>query len=141
MHNRLFLFRVHLPHSVSVSRVRVLIVDDSKEMRRAIGLVIQDLAEEIRECDDGSEALAAYAAYLPDIVLMDIRMKKVDGLAATGLIKSAFPDARIVVVSICKGDDMRQAARAAGALAYVVKDNLLELRQILIGIRIDRAPS
>ena len=119
---------------MSVSRIRVLIVDDSKEMRRAIGLVIQDLAEEIRECSDGSEALGAYTAYLPDIVLMDIRMKKVDGLAAIGQIKSAFPDSRIVVVTICKGDDMRQAARAAGALAFVVKDNLLELRQILIGI-------
>jgi CheY-like chemotaxis protein len=110
----------------------ILIVDDSPEMRRAIRLVIKDMADSIYECDDGSEALAAYTAYLPDWVLMDIRMKKTDGLTATGLIKAAFPAARIVVVTVCTGDDMREAARSAGACAYVVKDNLLELRKILI---------
>jgi hypothetical protein len=45
--------------------------------------------------------------------------------------KSAFLDARIVIVTVCKGDDMREAADEGGASAFVVKDDLLELRQIL----------
>jgi CheY-like chemotaxis protein len=112
--------------------MNILIVDDSAKMRQAIRLVINDLAGEISECTDGSEALAAYTYYLPDWVLMDIRMQTTDGLTATRQIKAAFPDARIVVVTISEGKDMRDAARAVGACAYVVKDNLLELRQILL---------
>ena len=112
--------------------MKILIVDNSQEMRRMIRLVVKDLAEQVYECGDGAEALAVYTAHRPDWVLMDLRMKKTDGLAATRQIKVAFPDARIVVVTVCQGEDMREAARAAGACAYVVKDNLLDLRQLLI---------
>lgn len=100
-------------------------------MRRTIRLVVQDLAREISECADGAQALAVYAERLPDWVLMDIRMKETDGLTAIRQIKAVFPEARIIVVTVCQGDDMREAARLAGACAYVVKDNLLELRQLL----------
>jgi CheY-like chemotaxis protein len=109
----------------------ILIVDDCAAMRRAIRLVVSELADRVYECEDGSEALAAYAAHQPDWVLMDIRMKKTDGLAATGLLKASFPEARIAIVTVCKGDDLREAARLAGACAYVMKDNLLELRKVL----------
>jgi CheY-like chemotaxis protein len=109
----------------------ILIVDDNQNMRRAIKLVVKDLVEQIYECEDGSVALAAYAQHLPDWVFMDIRMKHIDGLTATRQIKTAFPDARIVIVTVCHGADLREAAKAAGAYAYVIKDNLLELRQIL----------
>ena len=101
-------------------------------MRRAIKLVLKGLAVEIYECSDGSEAVLEYAVHLPDWVLMDIRMKEIDGFTAIRQIRAVFPNARIIVVTISKGDDMREAARSAGAVAFVVKDNLLELRQILI---------
>jgi CheY-like chemotaxis protein len=111
--------------------VTIMIVDDSAAVRRAIRLVVKDLAGQIHECEDGSKALAAYQEHLPDWVLMDIRMRETDGLTATRQIKAVFPDARIIVVTVCKGADMREAARIAGACGYVVKDNLLELRQLL----------
>lgn len=126
-------FASHLPHTrVVYKRTNILIVDDSRDMRRAIILTIKDIAGQIHECSDGSEALAIYARYLPDLVLMDIRMKKIDGLTATREIKAMFPDAIIIVVSSCNESDLKDAARSAGASDYVVKDNLLELRQILI---------
>ncbi|HUK91210.1 MAG TPA: response regulator transcription factor [Blastocatellia bacterium] len=109
----------------------VLIVDDSADMRRAIRLVIKDLASQIHECEDGSEVLDAYAAHAPDWVLMDIRMKKTDGLSATMLLKDRFPEARIAIVTVCADNEMKEAALALGACAYVVKDNLLELREVL----------
>ena len=111
---------------------KILIVDDSAAMRRAIKLVLKGLAVQIHECSDGSEALVEYAFRLPDWVLMDIRMKVTDGFTAIRQIRTIFPDARIIVVTINRGDDMREAARSAGASAFVLKDNLLELRQILI---------
>jgi two-component system response regulator DegU len=126
-------FACGLLHTRAVSPLpNILIVDDSQEMRRSISLVIQDLAGQILECADGAKALTVYREHLPDWVLMDIRMKQTDGLTATRQIKVAFPEARIVIVTVCKGEDMKEAARVAGACAYIAKDNLLELRQILI---------
>jgi CheY-like chemotaxis protein len=109
----------------------ILIVDDSLNMRQMIRLVVKDLFDEIHECEGGSEALAVYSKHRPDYVLIDIRMKEMDGLEATRQIRAADPDARIIIVTVCKGDDMREAARAAGAIHYVVKDDLLDLRRIL----------
>jgi CheY-like chemotaxis protein len=117
---------------------KILIVDDNAAMRRAIKLVLEGLAAEFYECSDGSEAVFDYAIYRPDWVLMDIRMKETDGLTAMKDIRTLFPNASIIVVTSSKGDDIREAARAAGACAYVVKDNLLELRQILLDRGLDR---
>lgn len=109
----------------------VLIVDDNQKMRRAIRLVVKDLVEDTYECGDGAEALKAYSLHLPEWVFMDIRMKNMDGLTATRQIKAAYPDAKIIIVTVCDGADMKEAAHVAGAYAYVVKDNLLELRELL----------
>ena len=118
----------------------ILIVDDNRNMRRAIKLAVKDLVDEIYECKDGSEALTAYAAHLPDWVFMDIRMKHLDGLTATRQVKAVFPDARIVIVTVFNGADLREAAKTAGAYAYIVKDNLLELRDFLSRDAVARKP-
>ena len=111
--------------------MRLLIVEDSQQMRREIKLFVSDLAEDISECSDGAEALAAYSAQHPDWVLMDIRMEKVDGLTATRQIKAAHPEARIIILTSYDDDALREAARMAGACEYFTKQNLLEVRRIL----------
>jgi two-component system response regulator DegU len=100
-------------------------------MRRLIGRVVHDLFNFIAECDDGAEALAAYQQHRPDLVLMDIEMSRMDGLTATRNIVQAFPDARVLIVS--KHDDkyIREAAREAGACGYVLKENLMAIRELL----------
>lgn len=108
-----------------------LIVEDNENMRRVIRSVISEFAREVHECSDGSEALAAYAAHRPDWVLMDLRMKGVDGIDATGQITSAFPQARVLIVTDYDDPDLRAASRAAGASGYVVKENLLDLSRLL----------
>ena len=133
MYISIFFLPRSLSHTSAVSELpKILIVDDSAAMRQAIKLVLKDLAAEIHECSDGSEAVVQYAVRLPDWVLMDIRMKETDGLTAIRQIRTVFPNARIIVVTISSGDDMREAARSAGACAYVVKDNLLDIRHILV---------
>lgn len=111
--------------------MKVLIVDDSEPMRRMIRTVISDLAGEIFECRDGSEALAAYRDHRPDLVLMDLKMSLTDGLAATREIKQFFPEARIVMVSQWEDAQLRDDAKLAGAEAYVGKSDLQPLRRIL----------
>ena len=92
---------------------------------------IADLVGDIVECSDGSDALAAYREHQPDLVLMDLKMGGVDGLAATRQIRQFFPQARIVMVSQWADGPLREAANSAGAEAYVDKADLLPLRRIL----------
>src|SRR5262249_10254952 len=109
----------------------LLIVDDNPAVRRMIGRVVGDLADDIRECADGAEALAAYRQFHPDWVLMDIEMGGVDGITATRQITTAFPDAKVIIVTGHGDEPLLVAAREAGACGYVLKENLLELRQRL----------
>ena len=92
-----------------------------------IGSLVASVADEIRECADGAEALALYTAERPDVVVMDIEMKTMDGITATQRIVAADPRARVIIVTDYDQPDLREAAEQAGARGYVVKDNLLEL--------------
>ena len=111
--------------------MKLLIVEDNESMRRLVKSLVEDLAEAIYECGDGSQVLAAYAEHRPDWVLMDIEMKQVNGISATRQIKSAFPDANIVMVTNYDEAGLRAAAQQAGACGYVLKENLLDLRLLL----------
>jgi CheY-like chemotaxis protein len=111
--------------------LRLLIVDDNAAVRRLIRSIVQPFASEISECADGGDALSAYQARRPDIVLMDIRMKEVDGIQATREIKVADPKARVIIVTDYDDDGLREAAARAGACAYALKDNLLDLARLL----------
>jgi CheY-like chemotaxis protein len=109
----------------------ILIVEDNASVRRLIKTIVAGVATQIDECADGAQALEAYIAHRPDFVLMDIQMKPIDGLTATRQIKAADPAARIIVVTDYDQADLREAARLAGACAFVVKENLLELVSFL----------
>lgn len=109
----------------------VLIVEDDGAMRKLIKRVIGDLAESMWECADGRDALDLYEKHRPAWVLMDIRMEHVDGLTATQQITTAWPSARVLVVTSYTDEDLREAARTAGACGYISKENLLEIREWL----------
>ena len=111
--------------------MKLLIVEDNEQMRRLIRFLVSELAEVVHECVDGSLALAAYAQQRPDWVLMDIKMAGTDGIAATRQITTAFPDARVIMVTDYDDMELRKEAGEAGAIEYIVKEDLLELPRIL----------
>ena len=111
--------------------MRLLIVEDNAKMRRMLQSLVSDLSSDVRECADGSEALAAYTAHPPDWVLMDIAMPDLDGISATREIKAVYPEAKIIIVTGRDEADLREAARVAGACGYVLKENLLDVRRLL----------
>ncbi len=121
--------------------MKLLIVDDNAAVRRLIAGILQPFAGEIRECADGADALAAYQAQRPDLVLMDIRMPRVDGIQATKQIRAAHPDARIIVVTDYDDSRLREAAMDAGACAYALKDNLPDLIRLLEAMQGRPGPS
>ena len=112
--------------------LKLLIVDDKAQVRSMIRRFLGDLATEISETDDGESALDAYAAFLPDWVLMDIEMKHTNGIVATERIRAVYPHANIVIVTNYDDDSLRERATAAGACGYVLKENLLDLRSMLM---------
>lgn len=111
--------------------VKVLIIEDNELMRRLLHNVVAALAEDVFECEDGAQALTAYIAHRPDWVLMDLQMPRLDGIAATRQIRADFPKAKVVMVTDYDDAKFRLAAAEAGACAFVLKENLLELRALL----------
>ncbi len=111
--------------------MKLLLVDDSERVRALIKRLVGGLCEAIYECGDGAEALAAYEQFHPDWVLMDIRMQRLDGLAATRQIMAAHQDARVVIVTSHDDARLRETVCAAGACGYVLKEDLSALRLLL----------
>jgi DNA-binding NarL/FixJ family response regulator len=109
---------------------RVLIVDDSRQMRELIKMTLAGVAEVVGECADGADALDCYEANRPDWVLMDCEMRT-DGLTATRRIIKAHPEARILIVTNHDDEELRTAAIEAGARGFVLKDDLLALGAFL----------
>jgi DNA-binding NarL/FixJ family response regulator len=111
--------------------MKILIVDDDERIRQMIKTILAGDEVVICECSNGAEAYACYAEHQPDWVLMDITLPGVDGLAATRSIKANYPEARILIVTSHESHAMREAAREAGARGYVLKENLLDLREMV----------
>jgi CheY-like chemotaxis protein len=110
---------------------RILIVEDNADQRLTMKNLLSELGE-IYECSDGEQAVTAYDRLMPDWVLMDIRMGRMSGITATRRIKTAHPDAHIIIVTGYDDDGLRAAARRAGAQEYVLKSNLAEVSRLLI---------
>jgi DNA-binding NarL/FixJ family response regulator len=111
--------------------MKVMIVDDHQGMRAMLRSLLPVSRFEVCECKDGAEAVETFGRFRPDWVLMDVSMKDTDGIAATRLLTAAFPDAHVVMVMDSLEVRLRNAARNAGACAFVGKENLLEVRSLL----------
>lgn len=103
--------------------IRVMVVDDHALIREGakafLGSVID--MEHVGEAADGREAVTVALACRPDVVLMDLHIPEVDGIAATRAIRNAVPTAAVLVVSMLDDDNNVFAALRAGARGYVLK--------------------
>lgn len=103
---------------------RVLLVDDQELVRsglRRIFATTDDL-EVIAECTDGDEVPAAVRAHEPDVVVMDIRMKRVDGVAATRTLREQREAPPVLVLTTFDDDELLSDALRAGAAGFQLKD-------------------
>ncbi|HEV7210208.1 MAG TPA: response regulator transcription factor [Blastococcus sp.] len=106
---------------------RVLVVDDHPVVRGGVvgWLAAQPDIDVVGEAGDGLEALAAVAEHTPDVVLMDLRMPRMDGVTATGRITAAHPGVRVLVLTTYDTDTDIVRAVEAGATGYLLKDTPL----------------
>ena len=104
--------------------IRLLLVDDQALFREGLHTLLslhEDL-EVVGEAGNGLEALAAADALRPDVVLMDLRMPVLDGVAATRRLLAAHPASRVIVVTTFDDDELGFDGLRAGAVGYLLKD-------------------
>lgn len=104
--------------------IRVLIVDDQELIRVGFRLMLDADAsiDVVGEAGDGATAVAAVAALRPDVVVMDVRMPVMDGIAATDEIVRRFPQTKILVLTTFDIDEYAFGALQAGASGFLLKD-------------------
>lgn len=109
--------------------LRVVVVDDQPLVRAGFSKILErepDI-DIVGEAADGVEALEVVGRLRPDVVLMDVRMPRLDGLAATERLRSTVPEARVVVLTTYDLDEYVLRALRAGACGFLLKDVPAEL--------------
>jgi DNA-binding NarL/FixJ family response regulator len=106
--------------------IRLLIADDHELVRHGLRSVLSqfDDIEIVAEAFDGVNAISKSVEFVPDVVLMDIRMPRMDGIAATKEIKDRLPNTRVLILTSIDNQKDMFAALAAGADGFGLKDIL-----------------
>jgi DNA-binding NarL/FixJ family response regulator len=113
---------------LSLVSIRLVIVDDQRLFRQSLRIVLArepDLTV-VGEASDGQEAYELAKALRPEVVLMDVEMPKLDGIAATRLLVKALVGIKVLMLSSYSDDDRVLHGIQAGAVGYIVKDSTPE---------------
>ena len=119
---------------MSNPRIRVLAADDQRVVREGLAMLLGLLpdVEVVGTAADGEEALTLAGELRPDVILMDLRMPRVDGVEATRRLRASHPEIKVVVLTTYADDRSVIDALRAGALGYLTKDaGADEIRQAL----------
>jgi DNA-binding NarL/FixJ family response regulator/class 3 adenylate cyclase len=118
------LIRVSMADDQAHVVIRVVIVDDQPVVRAGVARILGpgDGFEVVGECGDGDEVVAAVAQHQPDVVLMDIRMRRVDGITAIRALATAGNPPPVLVLTTFDDDDVLWDSLDAGAAGFVLKD-------------------
>jgi DNA-binding NarL/FixJ family response regulator len=104
--------------------IRLLLVDDQQLLRQGLRLILEmePGLHVVGEAGDGLEALKAYELLQPDVVLMDIRMPVLDGVAATQRLRQRWPGSKVIILTTFDDDTFVFEGLRAGAMGYLLKD-------------------
>ena len=120
-----------------MGKIRVLVADDQEIVRRGLTIIIGQQAdmEMVGQAEDGDEAIRLARAYKPDVVLMDIKMPRMNGIQATRAITAELPDIHVIILTTYDVDDWVFEGIRAGARAYLLKETKAEtLAQVIRGV-------
>ncbi len=108
--------------------VRALLVDDQELVRSGLRRILRrrDGIEVVGECEDGDEVPAAVAAHDPDVVVMDLRMRRINGIDATRTLRAEVGTPPVLVLTTFDDDELLSGALRAGASGFLLKDSPAE---------------
>ena len=113
--------------------MKVMIVDDHAGVRNMIRQLLDVPGYTFVECATGKAAVQAALDFKPDYVTMDVRLPDLSGLEAARVIRTIHPASRLIIVTCYDQPFLRETANELGAVAYVLKHNLADLRSVLVG--------
>ncbi|PSB14479.1 DNA-binding response regulator [filamentous cyanobacterium CCP2] len=120
--------------------IRLLIADDHPSMREGLSALLEKQSDfqVVALAQNGVDAIAKYRQYRPDVLLTDLRMPEMEGAEAVTVLRTEFPDARIIILTTYDGNEDIYRALRAGASGYLLKDapcqELFEaIRRVYIG--------
>lgn len=118
-----------------MAAIRIMIADDHPIVRLGLTTLIESQADMkvIAQAGSGKEAVELYRKNRPDIVLMDLRMRQLNGVEAIAEIRKDFPDAKVIVLTSYQGEEEIYRTLQAGARGYLLKDTLHD--RLLAAIR------
>ena len=117
--------------------VKVLIADDQELIRQSLKIVLGTDSEiEITDSvGDGTDVLKSLEKNVPDVILMDVRMPKMDGTVCTKEVKKKYPDVKIIILTTFDDDDFIYSALKYGASGYILKGISMEgLKQAIMTV-------
>jgi two-component system NarL family response regulator len=116
-------------------KIRVVLADDHPVVRNGLAAIVDQQAdmEVVGEAGDGDEAIALYNRYQPDVMVLDLRMPKRDGVAVVQQVMEAHPKARLLIMTTYDGDEDIFRCLSQGAKGYLLKD--APRQEILSAIR------
>ena len=120
-----------------MSLIRVLLADDHALVLAGIRALVEELGgtQIVAEAHNGRDALALAKQHKPDLVIMDISMKELNGIEATAQIMAEVPSTKVLILSMHTTEDFVRRAIKAGAVGYLVKDSApLELQMAIAAI-------
>ena len=107
-----------------MTKTKIIIVDDHQLFREGVKRILdfENTFEVVAEGDDGSEVVALYEEFKPDVILMDINMPRMNGVEATEQLIKKHPDAKVIILSIHDDGSYVTHALKTGALGYMLKE-------------------
>ena len=108
----------------STQKIRVMLVDDHNVVRSGLATFLKayDDLELVGEAKNGLEAVHLCQRSIPDVILMDLMMPEMDGIAATGAILDDYPEIKIIAMTSFEDEELVQGVLAAGAISYLLKN-------------------
>lgn len=115
------------PPIAAAQKIRVMLVDDHMLMRMGLSFALNNQSDiqVVAEAEDGIEAVEIYRKHQPDVVLLDLRMPKRNGVETIGVLRREFGAVHVLILSNYSSGDEIAAALQAGAFGFVVKDTPL----------------
>ena len=123
-----------------MSAIRTLLVDDHALVRAGIRALLRDIADItiVAEADNGRDAVRLASELTPDLAILDISMKELNGIEAAAQMKAQSPGTRVLILSMHTTEDFVRRALKAGAAGYIVKDSApLELTMAIEAVMRD----